>query len=90
VTENVVQALAGVVIREQMMWVADYLKKLKLKKGERAQIATMTHDEIVCVVPERIGQKTLDHLIKLMCTAPEWCKDLPLGAEGGLATNYSK
>jgi DNA polymerase bacteriophage-type len=90
VTENVVQALAGVIIREQMRWVADYLAKLKLKTGERAQIATMTHDEIVCVVPKRLGEPTLKHLINLMSTSPSWCPDLPLGAEGGVAENYSK
>lgn len=90
VTENVVQALAGVVIRQQMLWYADYLSKLKLKKGEIARIATMTHDEIVSVVPARIADAALKQKMKLMHTSPEWCKDLPLGAEGGYAKEYSK
>jgi len=90
VTENVVQALAGVIIRQQMLWYNDWLRKLKLKSGEIARIATMTHDEIVAVVPERFGQKALDQCLALMSTAPDWCPDLPLGAEGGLAVNYSK
>ena len=90
VTENIVQALAGVIVREQMQWVADHLSRLKLKKGERAQIATMTHDEIVCVVPERMGDKVLDKLLTLMSASPSWCLDLPLGAEGGVSVNYSK
>lgn len=90
VTENVVQALAGVIIRQQMLWYADWLKTLKLKTGEVAMIATMTHDEIVSVVPERFADKALKQKTELMCTAPDWCVGLPLGAEGGVAKNYSK
>lgn len=93
VTENVVQALAGVIIRQQMLWTEDWLAKNirpKLKTGEIARIATMTHDEIVLVVPKRFGDKVLAQLIKIMKTSPDWCSDLPLNAEGGMAENYSK
>ena len=88
--ENIVQALAGVIIREEMVEVDNLYARTKLKKGEIAKIATMTHDEIVSVIPERLGQKLLDANLKIMKTPPAWAPDLPINAEAvGWATNYS-
>mgnify|MGYP000638514887 CR=1 FL=1 len=88
--ENIVQALAGVIIREEMVEVDNLYAKTKLKKGEIAKITTMTHDEIVSVIPERLGQKLLDANLKIMKTPPAWAPDLPINAEAvGWATNYS-
>lgn len=88
--ENIVQALAGVIIREEMVEVDNLYTKTKLRKGEIAKIATMTHDEIVSVVPERLAQKLLDGNLKIMKTPPAWAPDLPINAEAvGWATNYS-
>jgi hypothetical protein len=62
-----------------------------LRKGEVAKIATMTHDEIVSVVPERLAKKCLDANLKIMQTPPAWAPDMPIwaAAEGGWAVNYS-
>ena len=88
--ENIVQALAGVIIREEMVEVDNLYTKAKLRKGEIAKIATMTHDEIVSVVPERLAQKLLDGNLKIMKTTPAWAPDLPINAEAvGWAINYS-
>ena len=88
--ENIVQALAGVIIREEMVEVDNLYAKAKLRKGEIAKIATMTHDEIVSVVPERLAQKLLDGNLKIMKTPPAWAPDLPINAEAvGWAINYS-
>lgn len=89
--ENIVQALAGVVIREQMVEVHRLYQKQKLRKSEVAKIATMTHDEIVSVVPERLGPKLLAENLKIMRTAPAWAPDMPINAaaDGGCAVNYS-
>ena len=88
--ENIVQALAGVIIREEMVEVDNLYTKAKLRKGEIAKIATMTHDEIVSVVPERLAQKLLDGNLKIMKTPPAWAPDLPINAEAvGWAINYS-
>lgn len=89
-TENVVQALAGVIIRQQMLWYDDWLRAQKLRNGEVARIVTMSHDEIVSVVPERLAKKALAQKLEIMRTPPDWCSDLPLDAEGGFAMNYSK
>lgn len=79
-TENVVQALSRVLIGEQMLAVAEH--------GYR--IVTMTHDEIVTCVPEAQAQQCFDDMVRIMTTPPKWAPDLPLGAEGGWARNYSK
>lgn len=89
--ENIVQALAGVVIREEMTEVDDLYAGLKLRKGEVAKITTMTHDEIVSVIPERLAKKLLDANLKIMRTPPVWAPDMPIwaAAEAGWAVNYS-
>lgn len=79
-TENVVQALARCAVAEQMLTVS--------RAGYR--VVTMTHDEIVCVVPEPQAQECLDFMLKTMSTAPDWAPDLPLFAEGGFDRTYSK
>ena len=88
--ENLVQALARIIVVEQMMKINQSLPIFKLKKQEVARVCLMTHDEVVCVVPERYADLTLGMMVKEMRTAPEWCADLPLGAKGGYAANYSK
>lgn len=89
--ENIGQALAGVVIRQEMLEVKAYYDTLKLRKNEVARIATMTHDEIVSVVPERLAPKALEKNLQIMRTPPKWAPDMPIwaAAEGGHAVNYS-
>lgn len=89
--ENIVQALARIVVGEQMLLTDLYLNKLSLKKTEHARVVMMTHDEIVACVPERFGDKTLGAMLKIMRTLPHnWGTGLPLDAEGGYDTCYSK
>jgi hypothetical protein len=79
-TENIVQALAGVVIRQEILEVRALYQKTKCKSNEIVKIVTMTHDEIVSVVPERMAQKLLDANLKIMRTPPAWAPDLPIWA----------
>ncbi len=79
-TENVVQALSRIIIAEQMLKVHD--------AGYR--LVTMTHDELVCVVPKKQADKALKEIIEIMSTPPDWAPGLPLAAEGGYDTSYSK
>ena len=88
--ENIVQALAGVIIREEMCEIDDLYAKTRLKKGEVAKIVTMTHDEIVSVIPERLASKLLEANLKVMKTPPKWATDMPINAAAeGWAVNYS-
>jgi len=77
--ENIVQRLSRDIIAEHM-----------LKIGARYHVATMTHDEIVCVVPEERAEECYSFMGVVMATPPVWAPDLPLGSEGGFARNYSK
>jgi len=79
VTENVVQALARVVVAEQM-----------LKIAERYRVVMMTHDEVVFTVPARQADKALEWGLEVMHTPPVWAPDLPVAAEGGHDVCYSK
>lgn len=91
-TENVVQALSRIIVSDQMLTIATNLKEIGgLASGPPyRRIVTMTHDEIVTCVPEDEAQQTLEMKIKVMSTPPDWCKNLPLGAEGGFDRVYSK
>jgi DNA polymerase len=79
--ENIVQALARIVIGEQLLELAD---------GHKYRIATTTHDELVACVKTAQAKKCFKDMWKVMTTPPDWCSDLPLSAEGGWAENYSK
>ena len=78
-TENIVQALARIVVGKQLLAIA-----------KRYKVATTTHDEIVAVVPEAEADDGMAFMLDVMRTPPDWCADLPLNAEGGFAREYSK
>ncbi|AGC43292.1 phage-related DNA polymerase [Myxococcus stipitatus DSM 14675] len=77
-TENIVQSLARDVVAEQALWV----------RAAGWHVATTTHDEIVCVVPEDQGERCLADMRRIMRTPPAWCADLPLNATGAIAKSY--
>lgn len=77
--ENIVQRLARDIIAANMIDI-----------GARYHVATMTHDEIVCVVPENQAQECYDFMGVVMAKSPAWAPNLPLASEGGWARNYSK
>jgi DNA polymerase len=77
--ENISQALARIVIGEQLLTIA-----------KRYKIATTTHDEIVAIAPEDEADEALEFMLATMRTPPVWAPDLPLNADGGFAREYSK
>lgn len=80
--ENIVQALAQIVIKNIMLEVSRQLPTWR--------VALQVHDEIASVGP-KIEVKHADKVIeKIMATPPKWMPDLPLTSEGGYASNYSK
>jgi DNA polymerase len=86
--ENVVQALARIIIGEQMLTIKKYLSEVG--DGFYRRIVTMTHDEVVVCVPAEEAEATLGYMMYALRTPPVWAPDLPLDAEGGYAENYSK
>lgn len=79
-TENIVQALARIIVGEQMLDI-DQL-------GHR--VVTSTHDEVVCITKKARAKRCFDDMVKRMRTPLDWCADIPLNCEGGYADNYSK
>ena len=77
VTENIVQALAAIVIREQMAEADKHFK-----------VAFQVHDEIIVCVPEDNALAAQAKLEAIMSTAPKWAPDLPVACESGVAANY--
>jgi len=80
-TENIVQALARIVIVEQM---------LEVQRLPEVQVVLQVHDEIISIGSNLDSDKTLDKILAIMKTPPSWCSDLPLDAEGGYSQRYDK
>lgn len=77
VIENVCQALARIVIGEQMLRIA---KKYK--------VAMTVHDAIGCVVPEHETETGKEFVEMCMRIRPNWAPDLPLNCEAGVGRTY--
>ena len=54
----------------------------------RFKVALTVHDEVVAVVPEDQAQRSLDFMIKVMSTPPQWAQGLPVACEGDFALTY--
>ena len=83
ITENVVQALARIVITDAML-------RIERDRELRASVVLTVHDEIIALAPKNNADATMARVIEHMCTAPEWAPELPLDAEGGYDERYSK
>ena len=79
VIENVCQALARIVIGEQLLRVA---KKYK--------VVMTVHDAIGCIVPEGEVKEGMLVVEKVMKIRPKWAPDLPLDCEGGYGRSYGE
>jgi DNA polymerase len=82
IAENVIQALARIVITDAM---------LRLDKNYPDMDVVLTvHDEVIVVAPEDNPDARMDTIIKELCVPPQWASSLPLDAEGGYDKVYSK
>jgi DNA polymerase len=75
--ENIVQALARIIVGEQMVWVS-----------ERYRPVLTVHDAIVCVVPVHEKEQAMEFIVRTMSTAPSWCKTLPVACEAKMGASY--
>jgi DNA polymerase len=83
-TENVIQALARIVVCEQMLDIDEVLQEVG------GSVVLTVHDEIVAIVPDEHAEAMYEMALDVMRTAPQWAEGLPLDAEGGVAKEYSK
>ena len=77
VIENVCQALARIVIGEQL-----------LRVSQKYKVVMTVHDAIGCIVPEDEVEKGMQLVEKVMKVRPKWAPDLPLDCEGGYGNSY--
>lgn len=76
--ENLTQALARIVITDQMLLIR-----------QRYKIVLQVHDEIVCMVPEDEVEEAKEFIVRVMSTPPAWAPDLPVACEAGVGDNYA-
>ena len=77
VVENVVQALARIVVGEQM-----------IKLTERYRPVLTVHDAAVCVVPDDEVDEACAWIVEVMSSPPDWAKGLPVACEAQYGRNY--
>lgn len=77
--ENIVQALARIVVGEQMLWIA-----------ERYPIALTVHDAIMIVVPDDEVGAARDYVEECMSRPPEWASGLPVACEVKCDKSYGE
>jgi DNA polymerase len=77
--ENVVQALARIVVGEQMLQI-----------NQRYRVVLTVHDAAVCVVPAEELDEALAYIVGCMSTPPGWARDLPVACEAKHAESYGE
>lgn len=77
VIENITQALARIVVTEQL-----------LRISERYKVVLQVHDEIVIVCKASEAAEAKRFMIKVMSTPPVWAPDLPVACEANSGATY--
>jgi len=76
---NIIQALARIVVSEQILMVEEKYKNVLL-----------VHDELVCCVRERSANRCFKQMMNAFHTPPKWLPELPVAGEGGIVDYYQK
>lgn len=87
VIENVVQALARIVVFDQMAKIDQEFRKLDTPT-KRHKVCLTVHDEIVAVVPKNYVEEAVHFMGKIMLQTPSWCSDLPVSFEADSGESY--
>jgi len=77
--ENVVQALARIIVGEQM-----------LKVNEKYRVVLTVHDAAVVVVKKQELEAALEYITGVMSVPPNWANDLPVACEAGHGVSYGE
>jgi DNA polymerase len=77
--ENICQALARIIIGEQMLMVA-----------RKYRVVMTVHDAIACVVPEKEVDTAREYVEMCMRIRPKWALELPLNCESGYGDRYGE
>jgi DNA polymerase I-like protein with 3'-5' exonuclease and polymerase domains len=79
VVENIVQALARIVVTEQMLEIID-----------RYKIALQVHDEVVVVCDQDEAEECKAYVEEIMSRPPAWAPYLPVACEADYGTSYGE
>jgi len=79
VVENIVQALARIVVAEQMAII-----------GRRYKVVLQVHDEVVILCDEAEAEEAKAYMVQVMSTPPSWAPDLPVACEADHGPNYGE
>jgi DNA polymerase len=79
VVENVIQALARIIVGEQM-----------IKIGEKYRTALTVHDAAVIVAPKAEANEAMQYMMDVMNTPPVWGSSLPVACEAGMGESYGE
>jgi DNA polymerase len=77
VVENVVQALARIVVGEQMIAI-----------NEKYKPVLTVHDAVVCVIPTPEVDLAKNFIVDIMSTPPSWAYGLPVACEAHYGESY--
>jgi DNA polymerase bacteriophage-type len=77
VVENVIQALARIIVGEQM-----------IKINEKYKPVLTVHDAVVCVAPTPEVMLAKDFIVDIMSTPPSWATGLPVACEAKYGDSY--
>jgi len=75
--ENVCQALARIIIGEQMIRISNYYP-----------VVLTVHDAIACLAPDEEVFAAKDKVMEIMRITPDWAEGLPLNCEAGAGSTY--
>jgi DNA polymerase len=79
VVENVVQALARIIVGEQMIKITDVYP-----------VVLTVHDAAVVVTKKELADETLNQIMSIMSEPPEWATGLPVACEGHYGNSYGE
>jgi len=77
--ENVCQALARIIIGDQMLMVA-----------KKYRVVMTVHDAIACIVPDNEVKTAQEYVELCMKLRPQWGTELPLNCESGYGDSYGE
>jgi len=77
VIENVCQAIARIIIGEQMLMIA-----------KKYRVVMTVHDAIAIIVPKAEAEAAKEYVELCMRLRPQWALELPLNCEAGYGTSY--
>ena len=77
VVENVIQALARIIVGEQMIKIKEHYKPV-----------LTVHDAIVCIAKKDDTDNAMKIITDIMSTPPSWGQDLPIACEAKYGESY--